>query len=80
MQGNRDKGRYGFLVVWMGMEFDAIGKDAPHVEAHITGVFVLSSTNASTHVTQIDRVFDNLFVACGKLQVEIIFLDNARAR
>ena len=71
MQGNRHKGGYGFLVVGMGMEFDAIGKDPPHVETDIATVLVLAATNAPANVSEIDGMGDNLGVGRRELWVGI---------
>ncbi len=68
MQGNRHKGGHGFFVVGMGMKFDAIGKDPPHVQANIACVLVQAATNPATHVAQIHSMCHNARVGLGELK------------
>lgn len=44
------------------MEFDAIGKDSPHIQLDGAEVFIFTSANGSADVAEVHRVMNNFGV------------------
>jgi hypothetical protein len=70
MQRNRDERWHRLLVVGVRVKLDAIGKDAPHVQANVSGTLVLAPTHSSADVSEIQRTRDDFRVGGDELLIE----------
>lgn len=67
MKSDRNKRGDSILVVAVGVVLDAISKDKPQIQPDVASIFVLALANASTHVSQIDRLGYDTAVGFGNL-------------
>ena len=71
VEGDRNEGGDGTLAGGrVAMEFDAVGKDAPHVQSDGTSVLVLPTSDGAADLGQIDGMLHNLAVNGNQLGME----------